>query len=167
MKTMAAVVAAFFLLSNSCHANATKEKGLLPSLMNNTEQQIKCLAVGLYYESRGESLHGQKAVADVVVNRALSRDKSLCHVLAEKNQFHWDARKMYSPLPKGIEPQHGKARKIVAKLLMGKWKSSVGKSEFFLSGNVRPKWVRSMTLVKKVGGHRFYRLKRVDNKTSL
>lgn len=165
--TKAAFVAAFFLLSNVCHADVTKEKGLLTSLMKNTEQQIKCLAVGLYHESRGEPLHGQRAVADVVINRAMTRNKSLCYVLAEKNQFHWDAKNMYRPYPKGSDVQQDKARKMVAKLLMGKWKSSVGRSEFFLSGNIRPKWLKGMTLTKKVGGHRFYKLDRVDNKQSL
>ena len=50
-----------------------------------------CLALAVFYESRGEPLRGQKAVAEVIVNRAESGKypKDICSVIKQQGQFSW------------------------------------------------------------------------------
>lgn len=52
-------------------------------------QQISCLALGVYYESRGESIRGQQAVASVIMNRTRSGKfpDTPCGVILQKGQF--------------------------------------------------------------------------------
>ncbi|MBL0916583.1 MAG: cell wall hydrolase, partial [Sphingopyxis sp.] len=53
------------------------------------DPELRCLAGAVYFESRGESLAGQLAVAHVVINRANSGrfPKSLCGVVHQPSQF--------------------------------------------------------------------------------
>src|SRR3546814_4388492 len=50
---------------------------------------MKCLAGAVYFESKGESLEGQLAVARVIINRARSGRfaDSLCGVIYQPGQF--------------------------------------------------------------------------------
>lgn len=52
-------------------------------------REVACVALAVYYESRGESVRGQRAVASVVMNRV--RDPrfpdSACEVLLQRRQF--------------------------------------------------------------------------------
>jgi spore germination cell wall hydrolase CwlJ-like protein len=54
----------------------------------------RCLAMSIYYESRGEIVDGQYAVADVVLNRVESDSypNDVCSVIVQRNQFHWTPR---------------------------------------------------------------------------
>lgn len=49
----------------------------------------KCVAMAVYHEARGESVRGQRAVADVVMNRARSGrwGPTACHVVDAPKQF--------------------------------------------------------------------------------
>src|SRR5437868_10762762 len=53
------------------------------------DEQTNCLATAVYFESRGESLEGQLAVARVVMNRAGSGryPSSWCEVVKQPAQF--------------------------------------------------------------------------------
>jgi spore germination cell wall hydrolase CwlJ-like protein len=50
-------------------------------------RQIDCIARTIYHEARGESVLGQIAVANVVMNRARSVDKTPCFIVAQRYQF--------------------------------------------------------------------------------
>lgn len=54
-----------------------------------SDEELNCLAAGIYYESKGEPLAGQLAVADVIINRTKSGrfPKSVCGVLTQRGQF--------------------------------------------------------------------------------
>lgn len=53
------------------------------------EKQVTCIALAVYYESRGEPVRGQKAVAAVVMNRAHSPKfpDTPCKVVFQSKQF--------------------------------------------------------------------------------
>ena len=53
------------------------------------DEEQSCVATAVYFESQGESLEGQLAVAQVVLNRAASGQypTSLCAVVKQKAQF--------------------------------------------------------------------------------
>jgi spore germination cell wall hydrolase CwlJ-like protein len=54
-------------------------------------KEVQCLAMSIYYEAKGESITGQYAVADVVLNRVEDQrfPDTVCEVITQKNQFHW------------------------------------------------------------------------------
>jgi spore germination cell wall hydrolase CwlJ-like protein len=58
------------------------------------DKQVRCLAENIYYESRGESLEGQIAVAKVTLNRLdEGYARTVCGVVKQRNpngcQFSW------------------------------------------------------------------------------
>lgn len=52
---------------------------------------VLCLALAVFYESRGEPLRGQQAVAEVIVNRSESKKypSDVCSVIKQQGQFSW------------------------------------------------------------------------------
>lgn len=65
----------------------------LSSTLSTTDEakrrDVACLAMAVYYESRGESLKGQRAVASVVMNRVRSPrfPDTVCEVIFQPHQF--------------------------------------------------------------------------------
>lgn len=52
-------------------------------------EQTMCLAEAEYFESRGEGSVGMTAVAYAVLNRTVSRDKTICGAIHERGQFSY------------------------------------------------------------------------------
>lgn len=135
---------------------------------------IICLALTVFHEARGEPLAGQRAVAQVVVNRSRIRSLPVCAVVAEKGQFSWNIRQ-YGEIP-------GKMGKIAVKphkkpLPVGKkgWLEALNvaknallapdlasKIEFFHAKYTNPGWSRRYRLVAQVGNHLFYARREVS-----
>lgn len=65
-----------------------------------TEEDIELLSALVYQEARGESLDGQKAVVEVVLNRVLDSDfkNTVYDVIYEKRQFS-TAKKLKGTVP--------------------------------------------------------------------
>lgn len=65
----------------------------------NHHNEMTCLALTVYHESRGEPLVGQKMVADVVMNR--KRDSrfpsTVCGVVFQRSQFSYLSKRNLSP----------------------------------------------------------------------
>ena len=61
--------------------------------------QATCLALAVYYESRGESIRGQRAVASVIVNRARSGrfPDTACGVVFQPKQFSFIRHQPLNP----------------------------------------------------------------------
>ena len=123
------------------------------------ENQGKCLAIALYYEARGESERGQKAVADVIIQRSLDKGMSVCRVLTIPNQFSWRAALMWRPYPEDSLTQQKLAYKIMDDVAHKKWKSSVNGATYFHSGK-KPKWAKRLIFIKKIDKHYFYKEKK-------
>src|SRR3546814_6180704 len=51
--------------------------------------ELECLASAVYFESKGEPLEGQLAVAEVILNRVKSPKfpDTICGVVKQRNQF--------------------------------------------------------------------------------
>ena len=64
---------------------------IILSMQNVTAKEIKCLATAIYHEANAESVKGQIAVANVIMNRVESKDfpNSVCGVISQKGQFSW------------------------------------------------------------------------------
>lgn len=124
---------------------------------NTGDPETECLAGAVYFESKGEPLEGQLAVAEVILNRAGSGryPSSICGVVKQKSQFSFVRGGRIPAIPKSTDAW----RKAVAIAHIAKKDladSSVGKAMFFHARYVSPGWKR-LTRVTSIGNHIFYR----------
>jgi len=121
----------------------------------DADSELHCLAVGVYYESKGEPLAGQLAVADVILNRATSGRfaNSVCGVLKQRGQFSF-VRGGVLPTPPN-NPAWRKAMAVAQVARNDLWDSPVDNALYFHARYVAPRWKRSR--VGTVGNHVFYR----------
>lgn len=62
-------------------------------------QQHVCMANAVWYEARGESLKGRRAIVDVVLNRTKAEKAGICSVIFRRGQFPW-AKSTWGKAPK-------------------------------------------------------------------
>jgi spore germination cell wall hydrolase CwlJ-like protein len=124
----------------------------------------KCLAEAVYFESRGEAVRGQMAVAQVVMNRLFSGKypETVCGVVYQNKYRHFACQFTFAcdNNPDVIrEPEMWeRAKKISKAMLDGQiWLPEVGKSTHYHAYWVRPSWVAEMKKLYKTGVHTFYR----------
>ena len=120
------------------------------------DAEHNCLAIGVYYESKGEPLEGQLAVAEVILNRAKSGrfPASVCGVLTQRGQFSF-VRNGRLPQPP-VSARAWKTALAVAQVARDDaWDSRVSDALFFHARYVSPGWRRAR--VGSVGNHIFYR----------
>ncbi len=128
------------------------------------EKQEKCLANAVYFESRGEAVRGQIAVAQVVMNRVFSGfyPTTVCGVVYQNAHRRLACQFTFAcdGIPDVVrEPDMWeRARKIAKATLDGRlWLPEVGKSTHYHAYWVRPSWVHEMRKMYKTGVHTFYR----------
>jgi spore germination cell wall hydrolase CwlJ-like protein len=119
------------------------------------DSELNCLAVGVYYESKGEPLAGQLAVAEVILNRTTSGrfPRSVCSVIKQRGQFSF-VRGGQLPTP----PANAQWRKAIAVAQVAKkdlWDSPASNALYFHARYVSPGWKRAR--VGTIGNHIFYR----------
>ena len=119
------------------------------------DPELRCLAGAVYFESRGESLPGQLAVAHVVINRAKSGHfpKSLCGVVHQKSQFSF-VRGGRMPAIRNAG-QWNNAVAIAQIARDGTWKNHAPGALFFHARYVSPGWRK--TRIAQIDNHIFYR----------
>ncbi len=133
---------------------------LVGSMPRGTElsRDLQCLAQAVYFESRGEPLSGQLAVARVVINRA---DSSLfpddyCSVVTQRAQFSF-VRGGRIPEPNtGCNAWH-RADAIARIAHQELWDSEATDSLYFHATYVRPRWARTKVTRARINSHVFYR----------
>ena len=116
----------------------------------------RCLAGAVYFESKGESLAGQLAVARVVMARAKSGrfPTSLCGVVYQKSQFSFVRGGGMPPIATGSNNWRN-AVAISKIALSDSWKSPVEGALFFHARHVSPGW--RLTRLGSIDNHIFYR----------
>jgi spore germination cell wall hydrolase CwlJ-like protein len=127
----------------------------------------KCLANAVYFEARGESVRGQIAVAQVVLNRVFSGyyPDTVCGVVYQ-NAHRRDACQFSfacDGVPERVDEPEAwtRAKQIAHGALDGKlWLPDVGKATHYHAYWVHPWWVRTMHKLDKIGVHTFYRPRR-------
>lgn len=117
----------------------------------------ECLAGAVYFESKGEPLLGQLAVAEVVINRSRSGKfpASICGVVKQKSQFSFVRGGRIPAVPRTTEAWR-KAIAIAHIAQQDLAASNVSDALFFHATRVRPGWHRH-TRLASVGNHIFYR----------
>jgi hypothetical protein len=122
------------------------------------DEQFQCLASAVYFESRGEPLAGQLAVAEVILNRVKSgrfRD-TICDVVKQPSQFSF-VRRGVIPTPARQSSAWERAVAI-AHIALNDLHDVTGEdSLFFHATYVNPGWGRQSRRIARIGNHIFYR----------
>lgn len=125
------------------------------------DQNWQCLTEAIYFEARGETLKGQFAVAEVILNRVDSGlyPRSICGVVHQRGggacQFSFVcdgyADKMREPGARAI------AARIARVMLDGAPRVLTEGATHFHTRNVRPGWSHRFARTASIGSHLFYR----------
>jgi spore germination cell wall hydrolase CwlJ-like protein len=124
---------------------------------------LECMTSAIYYEAAQESTDGQRAVAQVVLNRVRhpAFPNSVCGVVYEGSTrvtgcqftFTCDGSMRHAPIPS----LWNRARKVAAAALNGSVYAPVGYATHYHANYVVPYWASSLVKTAIEGAHIFYR----------
>ena len=125
----------------------------------------ECLAQAVWYEAASEAEAGQRAVAQVVLNRVShpAWPASVCGVVYQGSQrstgcqFTFTCDGSLARRPSGAT--WARAQRIAAEALAGQVYAPVGHATHYHTLWVNPYWAPTLDHVGTIGAHRFYRLK--------
>ena len=125
------------------------------------EQQ--CLAEAIYYEARSERLPGQKAVAEVVLNRVNNKHfpNSICGVVyqgAERTsgcQFSFTCDGSTAKMPRGKSWEQAQA--VADHMIVGASAPMTWRATHYHTTDVNPVWSKTLRQTRKFDTHVFYR----------
>ena len=120
--------------------------------------EVACLAAVMHHEARGESLAGQRAVANVAMNRAKENTSSVCYEIKRPYQFSFMNKKRR--IPRADEMFVKMAREILLLDMYGYHKDNTHGSTFFFRHDLDTTLKTRLKYVKRIGQHVFYKEKR-------
>lgn len=141
---------------------ASRQAGSLDELVDahltdtDLSAEMRCLAGAIYFEARGESLEGQLAVGEVVVNRSKSGrfPSSYCGVVYQPSQFSFvRGGSMPSVRKNSVDWREAIAVAHIAH--QGAWESEVSDALYFHATHVSPRW--RLKRLARLDNHVFYR----------
>ena len=145
------------VFSSSVFASKTKD--------SVESKELRCLALNVYFEARGEPTTGQLAVAMVTMNRVRSKrfPSSVCGVVWQKRQFSWthDGK---SDRPR--DKKSWRLAKQIANFVYYKYDNfrtlsngaldfTKGALHYYAPKLADPKWAKSKQVTRQIGGHLF------------
>jgi hypothetical protein len=116
---------------------------------------MECLAGAIYFESKGEPLAGQLAVAEVIINRTKSGryPRTLCGVVKQPSQFSFVRGGRIPAVPR--DSAHWRKAVAIAHIAQNDLADSpVPTALSFHATRVSPRW--KMKRIATVGNHVFY-----------
>ncbi|MEM7507678.1 MAG: cell wall hydrolase [Pseudomonadota bacterium] len=124
-----------------------------------------CLTQALYFEARGETLMGQVAVAEVILNRVDSRKypNSVCGVISQGEnrgkgcQFSYRCDGLSDKMHE--TKAYNQVGKVAWVMLQGKPRIITGDATHYHTTDVRPRWAKRLVKTARIGDHLFYRYK--------
>jgi spore germination cell wall hydrolase CwlJ-like protein len=134
-----------------------------------SERELRCLAEGMYFEARGESLRGQLAVGRVILNRVESESypSTICDVVYQNDHMRnrcqfsfacdghpdtiserdvWDRIRGYAAWLMANDPK-GTEYQVLA---------SLEAATHYHADYVSPRWAKFLKLTARIGRHIFY-----------
>ena len=125
---------------------------------------LECLTAAIYYEAASEPDQGQRAVAQVVLNRVAhpSYPNTVCGVVYQGSerstgcQFSFTCDGALGRVPSRFF--WARARDVAASALSGFVEPSVGLATHYHTNAVHPYWAPSLHFITTIGAHRFYSL---------
>ena len=164
------------------HARAAVAALDIPIAKRRPTADRTCLAQAIYHEARGESITGQIAVAQVIINRVKSRayPDTVCSVVYQNR--HRRNACQFSFACDGISDRpreraaYARAEQIAAEILCGSQCAvarklvrlsaiigDVARATHYHATRVMPSWGRKKTRLATIGRHIFYTSPRVTN----
>jgi N-acetylmuramoyl-L-alanine amidase len=125
---------------------------------------LSCIAMAVYFEARGESALGQRAVAEVIMNRVNDPrwPSSACAVVKQPRQFSfYKAGKKYKTDPSLYARSEAVARDAIAGDTLNT------QALYYHSTKVLPVWRHDLEVLGTIGSHVFYTDKSLAPVTSL
>ena len=122
-----------------------------------------CLTAAVYHEARSEPIEGQRAVAQVVLNRVRDRafPHSVCGVVYQGVGRGRGCQFSFACDGSTLRPRDAsaweRAERVAVAALNGGVMADVGNATFYHAAYVLPWWARSLTRLGAVGSHIFYR----------
>ena len=125
---------------------------------DDLDEEANCLATAVYFESKGEPLVGQLAVAQVVINRARSGrfPPTLCGVVKQHAQFSFVRGGAFPHVDAGCNAW--RRARAIARIAQNSLMASLPSDVLWYHADyVAPRWRQAMIKVEKIGAHIFYR----------
>ncbi len=129
---------------------------------SDLQRATECLTQAVYYEAASESAVGQRAVAQVVVNRV--RDprypSSVCGVIYQGSERRTGCQFTFTcdgALSRKPDPfLYARARFVAVAALSGQVEPTVGLATHYHTRQVVPYWRTDLVKLRTVGAHIFY-----------
>jgi len=126
------------------------------------DRSLQCLTEAIYYEARNQSDDGQRAVAQVVLNRVRhpAYPNTVCGVVYQGSerttgcQFSFTCTGVMGPI--GDPVAWDRARRIANAALRGSVYRPVGLAVNYHTTAIHPYWAPSLNVQTTVGAHIFY-----------
>lgn len=129
------------------------------------ERALECMTQAVYYEAATEGIDGQRAVAQIILNRMRhpAYPHSVCGVVYQGSdrptgcQFTFTCDGSLARVP--LQSLWKQARQVASEALNGKVYAPVGHDTHYHADYVLPYWADSLDKSVQIGRHIFYRLK--------
>lgn len=158
---------AFALLSAHAGAPALAGEAAVPFTASRDpatfDRALECLTQAIYYEARSQSDDGQRAVAQVVLNRVRnpSYPNSVCGVVFQGAERVTGCQFTFTcdgSMNAGIDPEAwDRAERIARAALRGSVYRPVGLALNYHTTAISPYWAPSLVPQLTLGAHIFYR----------
>lgn len=135
---------------------------LVASNPTDRARALHCMSLAVYYEAGSESLTGQHAVAQVVINRMRhpAWPHSICGVVFQGSERTTGCQFTFTCDGALRKPPSGRrwrgAQSVAYAALTGYVQADVGLSTHYHTDWVAPKWAPSLKKLTKIGTHIFY-----------
>jgi hypothetical protein len=126
---------------------------------------LDCLSTAIYYEAASESDDGQRAVAQVILNRVRhpAFPNTVCGVIYQGSERTTGCQFSYACDGSMARPRSAaamaRATRIAAAALNGYVMGAVGLATHYHTYAVTPSWNRSLVMTDAIGAHFFHRWK--------
>ena len=135
----------------------------------NGGKSWQCLTEALYFEARSETLEGQFAVGEVILNRVDSRKfpNSVCGVVTQgahrlnacQFSYNCDGKAEHFSEARA----YARSGKLAKLLLDGRARVLTAGATYYHASSVNPRWSRSFTKTAQIGRHIFYNAETASN----
>lgn len=173
-KASSALVAAAQNAASSVDLGAHSAAGFTVEVLDSMPaasggKSWQCLTEALYFEARSETLEGQFAVGEVILNRVDSRKfpNSVCGVVTQgahrlnacQFSYNCDGKAEYF----SEKLAYARSGKLAKLLLDGRARVLTAGATYYHTSAVSPSWSRSFTQTAQIGRHIFYNAEIASN----
>lgn len=127
-----------------------------------TSADLNCLAEALYFEARGTTYEGERAVGEVILNRAADSrfPASVCGVIDQRYNGSCQFSYRCDSIPNdryGEPAELAKMQTISLELLTNRQEDITNGALFFHAASMIPGWFATLSKRGRFGGNIFYR----------